>query len=95
MLGKYELVLQFPLPPRDVAQFDRVTQLEAELSKPSSLFALDGDDCRLGSMELYLMTDDPAGCLDLIWPIIPAHCSCRAGYRHAHAREEALVPLRA
>ena len=92
MPTQYELVLQFPLPPRDVAQFDRVTRLEEELAKPSMLFEFDGYDCTAGRIEVRLFTDDPPRSLEIVRGLIPPCCGYRAGYRPADS-QEALTAL--
>ena len=80
MTERYELVLQFALAPRDVARFDRITEFETRLehqcgqSGGDELYTLDGSDCKLGHMELRLITSDPPRTLEVIQGMIPASC---------------------
>ena len=92
MASKYRLVLRFALAPRDVAQFDRVTQIEEELGKPSMLFEVDGHDCSAGCIEVGLLTDDPERTFEVVRTLIPSCCSYRAGFKTV-ASEDALEPL--
>lgn len=95
MAVQYELVLQFALAPRDVARFDRITEFEHRLehrcghpaAENDKLFALEGSDCKLGHMEVRLLTDDPPRTLEVIRDIIPPACPYDAGYRSAHTQE--------
>lgn len=76
MAVQYELVLQFALAPRDVARFDRITEFEYRLEHQASdeLFAVDGSDCKLGHMEVRVLTNDPPRALDVIRGMIPDSC---------------------
>jgi len=82
MAVQYELVLQFALAPRDVARFDRITEFETRLERRCNhqsqeerdLFALGGSDCKLGHMEVRLLTNDPPRTLEVIRGIIPEAC---------------------
>ena len=70
----YELILQFALAPRDVTRYDRVTQFEDSLAEGNELFALDGSDCRLGCIEVRLITEDPERALESVRDKIPSCC---------------------
>lgn len=82
MAVQYELVLQFALAPRDVARFDRITEFENRLERrcehplgeDEGLYSLEGSDCKLGHMEVRLLTNDPPRTLDVIRGIIPEAC---------------------
>jgi hypothetical protein len=81
MAERYELVLQFALAPRDVARYDRITEFETHLehrcdrgAEGDQLFRFEGSDCKLGHMEVRLITDDPPRTLEAIRGIIPASC---------------------
>lgn len=82
MAVQYELILQFALAPRDVARFDRITEFEYRLEhrgehegeEERDLFALDGSDCKLGHMEVRLLTNDPPRTLEIIRGMIPESC---------------------
>lgn len=95
MAEQYELVLQFALAPRDVARFDRITEFEYRLEhrcehptdESDRLFAVDGSDCKLGHMEVRLITNDPPRTLEVIRGMIPPACPYDAGYRTAHSQE--------
>ncbi|HZY98495.1 MAG TPA: hypothetical protein VFE36_02895 [Candidatus Baltobacteraceae bacterium] len=93
MAERYELVLQFALAPRDVARFDRITEFENRLehrcseSADDGLYTVDGSDCKLGHMEVRLITSDPPRTLEVIRGMIPASCPYDAGYRNAHTQE--------
>lgn len=95
MAEQYELVLQFALAPRDVARFDRITEFENRLEhrcgrsfdETAELFAVDGSDCKLGHMEVRLITNDPPRALEVIRGMIPPACPYDAGYRAAHTQD--------
>lgn len=93
MPGKYRVVLQFALAPRDVGQFDRVTEVENELCRHGMLFEVEGHDCTAGRMDIHILTDDPERSFDVVREMIPKCCSYRAGFREAAADEEALKTL--
>ena len=93
MAGQYELVLQFPLPPRDVSQFHRVTLLEERLSEPNDLYEVDGHDCRLGLIEIRLLTDDPETAYDRVKSVMPDRCNCHALCRDRESQEAPAVSL--
>ena len=82
MAGQYELVLQFALAPRDVARFDRITEFENRLEhrrehraeEGDELYALEGSDCKLGCIEVRLITSDPPRALEAVRGMIPPSC---------------------
>lgn len=80
MTERYELVLQFALAPRDVARFDRITEFETRLehrcgdAANDELYTVDGSDCKLGHMEVRLITSDPPRTLEVIKGMIPPSC---------------------
>ena len=100
MAVQYELVLQFALAPRDVARFDRITEFENRLEhyckhpveNDEALYVLEGSDCKLGHMEVRLVTYDPPRTLEVIRGMIPPSCPYDAGYRNVHSGE-ALTAL--
>jgi len=100
MAMQYELVLQFALAPRDVARFDRITEFENRLERRrehptvdgDKLYALDGSDCKLGYIEVRLVTNDPPRAFEAIRGTMPQSCPCEVGYRAADSGD-ALAPL--
>ena len=78
MPAMYEVVLQFALAPRDVAQYDRVTRVEEELERPSLLYSLEGHDCTTGAMQIRLRTEDPQRTLEAVSDLVPRRCSYAA-----------------
>lgn len=81
MAEQYELVLQFALAPRDVARFDRITEFESRLERRcehpfegDGVFAVEGSDCKLGHMDVRLITNDPPRTLEAIRGMIPESC---------------------
>ena len=99
MAEQYELILQFALAPRDVARFDRITEFETRLERRCAdpfegdgHFAVDGSDCKLGHMEVRLITNDPPHTLEVIKGMMPMACPYDAGYRAAHT-EDSLTAL--
>lgn len=99
MAEQYELVLQFALAPRDVARFDRITEFELKLEhrcehpteKADERFAVDGSDCKLGHMEVRLITENPPRTLEVIRGMIPPACPYDAGYRAAHTQDSLIA----
>ena len=95
MAERYQLVLQFALAPRDVARFDRITEFEYRLERhcehPASDaerdYTVEGSDCKLGHMEVRLLTDDPPRTFEVIRGMLPDSCPYDAGYRSAHTEE--------
>ena len=73
MAEQYEVVLQFSLAPRDVARFDRITEFENRLHS-TELYAVEGSDCKLGCIEVRLLTSDPPRALEAICGMIPPSC---------------------
>jgi hypothetical protein len=78
-----------------VARFDRITEFENRLERhcqhpvgeAEGVYTLEGSDCKLGHMEVRLLTDDPPRTLEVIRDIIPPACPYDAGYRNAHTQE--------
>jgi hypothetical protein len=98
MAEQYELILQFALAPRDVARFDRITEFETRLERRcehlfegDGHFAVDGSDCKLGHMEVRLITNDPPRTLEVIRAMIPPACPYDAGYRAAHTQDSLIA----
>lgn len=98
MAEQYELILQFALAPRDVARFDRITEFEHNLERrcehpvdADELFEVDGSDCKLGHMEVRLITNDPPRTLEVIRGMIPPACPYDAGYRAAHTQDSLIA----
>lgn len=95
MAEQYELILQFALAPRDVARFDRITEFELKLERQcehpvdeeDELFEVDGSDCKLGHMEVRLITNDPPRTFEVIRGMIPPACPYDAGYRKSHTQD--------
>ncbi|MBV8723142.1 MAG: hypothetical protein JO277_13410 [Candidatus Eremiobacteraeota bacterium] len=81
----YELILQFALAPRDVARFDRVTRFEERLGRGGELYSLGGSDCKLGCIEVRLLTEDPPRALEAVRDLIPADCPYDAVQRPVDA----------
>jgi hypothetical protein len=89
MAVQYELVFQFALAPRDVARFDRITEFENRLERrckhsigeDDGLYTLDGSDCKLGHIEVRLLTNDPPRTLEVVRGMIPPSCPYQVLHR--------------